>query len=81
MHRFRIEAIADPQSLPRVAGAFAQRGIVPNTLAARFDGRTMRIEVAVAELDDRQAAIIAAKLGEAVIVVAVELEMLEEVFA
>lgn len=81
MHRFRIEAIADPQSLPRVAGAFAQRGIVPDTLSACFDGGTMRIEVAVAELDDRQAAIIAAKLGEAVIVVAVELEMLEEVFA
>ena len=81
MHRFRIEAIADPQSLPRVAGAFAQRGIVPDTLSAGFDGDTMRIEVTIAGLEARQAAIIAAKLGETVLVVAVELETVDEVFA
>lgn len=81
MHRFRIEAIADPQSLPRVAGLFAQRSITPASLSARLDGDTMHLEATVADLDHRQAAIIAAKLGEAVAVVAVELDVLEEVFA
>ncbi len=81
MHRFHIEAIADPQSLPRIAGAFAQRGIVPTSLSACLDGDELRIDVTVANLDDRQAAIIATKLDEAVAVVAVELEALEEVFA
>ncbi|RXZ64220.1 hypothetical protein [Pelagerythrobacter rhizovicinus] len=81
MHRFHIDAIADPQSLPRVAGAFAQRGIVPDSLSARFDGDTVRIEVAISGLHARQAAIIAAKLGETVTAIAVRLEAVEEVFA
>jgi acetolactate synthase regulatory subunit len=81
MHRFHIDAIADPQSLPRVAGAFAQRGIIPDALSARFDGNTVQIEVTVAGLHARQAAIIAAKLGETVAAIAVRLEAMEEVFA
>lgn len=81
MHRFRIEAIADPQSLPRIAGAFAQRAIVPASLSARFVDGALQVEATVPGLDDRQAAIVAAKLGEAVVVIAVELEVLEEVFA
>jgi len=81
MHRFRIDAIADPQSLPRVAGAFAQRGIIPDTLSARFDGEVMRIDMTVAGLDARQAAVIAAKLGATVAVIAVRLEAVEKAFA
>lgn len=81
MHRFRIEAIADPQSLPRVAGAFAQRGIVPVSLSARLVGDDLQIEVIVADLDVRRAAIVAAKLGEAVAVIAADFGALEEVFA
>lgn len=80
MHRFRIDAIADPQSLPRVTGAFAQRGIIPDALSARFDGETVRIEVTVAGLDARQAVVIAAKLGATVAVAAVRLEVVEEAF-
>lgn len=81
MHQFRIDAIADPQSLPRVADAFAQRGIIPDTVSARFDGDTVRIEVTVSGLDPRQAAVVAAKLGATVVAIAVRLEAVEEVFA
>lgn len=81
MHRFRIDAIADPQSLPRVTGAFAQRGIIPDTLSARFDGEAVRIEATISRLDTRQAAVVAAKLGATVVATAVRLEAVEEVFA
>jgi hypothetical protein len=37
MHRFRIAALADPQSLPRITGFFGQRGLVPaSKLGALF---------------------------------------------
>ncbi len=74
MHRFRIDALADPQSLARVAGVFAQRAIIPAGLSAERDRGWMRIEVAVAGLAPQQAAVIAAKLGETVAVAAVEWE-------
>ncbi len=74
MHLFRIDALADPQSLARVAGFFAQRSIIPSGMSAARDQGWMRIEVSVAGLASHQASVIAAKLGEAVAVAAVELE-------
>lgn len=74
MHRFRIDAILDPQSLPRIAGAFAQRAIVPATVRMRMLRRHMRIEVIVHGLETPQAAIIAAKLHEVVAVIGAEFE-------
>src|SRR3546814_15447848 len=71
MHRFRIDALADPQSLARVAGFFAQRAIIPAGLSAERDQGWMRIEVAGAGLAPQQAAVIAVNLGDAVAVVAV----------
>lgn len=76
MHRFRVDAILDPQSLPRVANYFAQRSIVPSAMAMQLMSTHMRIEVTVAGLPPGQAAIIAAKLGEVVAVTASELEEL-----
>ena len=76
MHRFRIEAILDPQSLPRVANYFAQRSIVPDAMAMHVLPTHMRIEVTVAGLEENQAAIIAAKLGEVVAVTDATLENL-----
>ncbi|MHA4836043.1 hypothetical protein [Sphingopyxis sp. MSC1_008] len=76
MHRFRVNAILDPQSLPRVANYFAQRSIVPSAMAMQLMSTHMRIEVTVAGLPPGQAAIIAAKLGEVVAVTASELEEL-----
>lgn len=73
MHRFRIDAIADPQSLPRIAGFFAQRAMVPSMLRMRMLRQHMRVEVAVAGLTAAQAAVIAAKLGEIFAVIEVEL--------
>lgn len=76
MHRFRIDAILDPQSLPRVANYFAQRSIVPDAIAMRVLATHMRIEVTVAGLAQSQADIIAAKLGEVVAVTDAALENL-----
>jgi hypothetical protein len=74
MHRFHVDAILDPQSLPRVANYFAQRSIVPSAMAMRLLPTHMRIEVTVAGLPPGQAAIIAAKLGEVVAVMRSDLE-------
>ena len=73
MHRFRIDATLDPQSLPRIAGFFAQRAMVPTTLRMRRLRQHMRVDVAVAGLTAAQATVIAAKLGEMFVVIAVEL--------
>lgn len=81
MHIFRIDAILDPQSLPRVANYFAQRSIVPSAMAMQVLPTHMRIEVMVAGLAAGQAAIIAAKLGEVVAVTGAELENLAELAA
>lgn len=76
MHRFQVDAILDPQSLPRVANFFAQRAIVPSAMAMQLLSTHMRIEVTVAGLAPGQAAIIAAKLGEVVAVMGSELHEL-----
>lgn len=77
MHRFRIDALADPQSLPRVANYFAQRAIVPDAMTMRVLPTHMRIEVDVAGLEAARAAIIAAKLAEVVAVTRAELDRVE----
>ena len=76
MHRFRIDAILDPQSLLRVTGYFAQRSIVPSEMKMHVLPDHMRIEVTVRDLDPRQAATIAGRLGEVVAVTGSELEEL-----
>ncbi|WP_422059032.1 hypothetical protein [Sphingopyxis sp.] len=73
MRRFRIDAIPDPQSLPRIAGFFAQRAMVPSMLRMRMLRHHMRVDVAVAGLSAAQAAVIAAKLGAMFAVIEVEL--------
>lgn len=73
MHRFRIDATPDPHSLPRVAGFFAQRAIIPAAMQMRVERGLMRIEVTVDGLGAAQAATIAAKLHEAVTVIVAEL--------
>ncbi|WP_374395361.1 hypothetical protein [Sphingopyxis sp.] len=72
MHRFRIDAIHDPQSLPRIAGFFAQRAIVPSAMRMRMLRQHLRLEVTVHGLDAAQAAVIAGKLGEMFAVIEVE---------
>lgn len=73
MHRFRIDAILDPHSLPRIAGFFAQRSIMPSAMHMKVEQGRMRIEVTVEGLAAGQAATIAAKLHEAVTVIDAEL--------
>lgn len=77
MHRFQVDAILDPQSLPRVANFFAQRSIVPSAMAMQVMSTHMRIEIDVEGLEAMQAGVIAAKLGEVVAVMRSELESVE----
>jgi len=63
MHRFRIAALADPQSLPRITGFFGQRGLVPAAVAMQTGDGAMRLRIDVPGLDDGAAAVIASKLG------------------
>ena len=74
MHRFRIEVSAEPQSLLRVLGCFAQRDIVPATTRMRVEDSRMQIEIEAGNLPPAQAALIAAKLREAVAVSDVALD-------
>ena len=52
MHRFRIAALADPQSLPRITGFFGQRGLVPAAVAMQTGDGAMRLRIDVPGLDD-----------------------------
>jgi hypothetical protein len=69
-HCFRIVAVPDPQTLPRIMGIFAQRTLVPTTLSSQLRGGMLHIETALNDLDAPTAAIIAAKLCESVLVAA-----------
>lgn len=65
---FRIAALPDPQTLPRIVGIFAQRSLVPTHISCDRRGDMLHIEARLDDLDPAVAAIIAAKLGEAVLV-------------
>lgn len=73
MHHFRIDAIPDPQSLPRIAGFFAQRAMIPSAMRMHMLNQHMRVEVAVDGLNAAQASVIAAKLGEMFTITKVEM--------
>lgn len=77
MHRFEIDAMPDPQSLPRVVNFFAQRALVPSAVTMRAQPTSMRIEIVVTGLETAHAAIIAAKLGEVVAVLRSEVAAVE----
>ena len=63
-----IEAMADPQTLPRIIGCFAQRWITPSRVGMTREGDVMRIEIDASDLPGQEARIIAAKLGANVLV-------------
>ncbi len=65
---FRIVAVPDPQTLPRIMGVFAQRTLVPTALSSQRRGGMLHIDAALDNLDAPTAAIIAAKLCESVLV-------------
>ena len=77
-HCFRIVADPDPQTLPRIMGIFAQRTLVPTTLSSQLRGGMLHIETALDDLDAPPAAIIAAKLGEGVLVESVVCDPADE---
>lgn len=74
MWRFRIEALADPQSLSRILDAFAQRSIVPARVAAEHRRNLVSCEIEVTDLAWPQVEIIAEKLRAGVLVSSVTVE-------
>lgn len=75
--RFDIEAMADPQSLPRILGYFAQRSIVPAEMSMRVVGEFMHIAIMTDDLPMAPAQIIGAKLAELFVVLDVKLKSAE----
>lgn len=73
MHRFRIDALPDPASLPRIAGFFAQRALMPSAMQMRMLREHIRMEIMVDGLDAVQAAVISAKLREMFVVIEIKL--------
>ncbi|WP_428631766.1 hypothetical protein [Sphingopyxis sp.] len=65
---FRIVAVPDPQTLPRIIAIFAQRSLVPTTMSSHRHSAMLHIEIELDHLDPPIAAIIAAKLGEGVLI-------------
>lgn len=74
MWRFRIDAEPDPQTLPRIAGYFAQLSLVPSQMTMRVDDDRMGIEIVLNGIDRHRAEIVAAKLGETFLVASVTLD-------
>ncbi len=74
---FQIAAYPDPQTLPRIIGVVAQRSLIPATLAARLCDGMCQIEVGFDDLDPATAAIVTAKLHEAVLVASVRCDVME----
>ena len=81
MHIFRIEALPDPQALPRIAGIFARRSLVPAYMSCDRRGDRLHIEAQLDGLPPATAAVIAAKLGEAVLVASATCHPADEVGA
>lgn len=73
-HCFHIVAIADPQTLSRVVGLFAQRSLVPHRLSSRRVANRLHILLEVGGLDSTSAETIAARLVETVLVAKVVCE-------
>lgn len=67
-HIFAIRAASDPQVMLRVAGLFAQRGIIPDRFCARQSGDVLLIDVEVRLPDEGAARVLLEKLRSIVCV-------------
>ena len=72
--RFDIVTRSDPQALIRLLNHFAQRDLLPgHVTATEADGR-LNICIDQPDMDEKQARIIAEKMGSSVLVEAVRLQ-------
>ena len=67
--RFDILVQNDPQSLLRVVGLFAQRAMIPETLAVARTDDGLHVAIEIAGLDAAGADILVARLREGVMVI------------
>lgn len=69
LHRLRVAAEADPQSLARVLERFANLDLLPRRVHAEFSTNgILHIEVDVAGLSEERVTLIAAKVSQAITV-------------
>lgn len=75
VQHYRIDCIADPNTLSRIAGFFARYNSIPDRLhMSRLQDRTAStIEIAVSDLTDHQATLVAARLRVCPLVIDVAL--------
>lgn len=72
--RFDIVSRSDPQALIRLLNHFAQRDLLPgHVTATEADGR-LNIRIDQPDMDEKQARIIAEKMGSSVLVETVRLQ-------
>lgn len=76
--RFSIEAVRDPQSLPRIVGYFAQRWLTPAYLSLRETATGLSVEVDIADIREQDALVIAAKLEQNVLIFAASTRLLPD---
>lgn len=65
---FCVRAALNVESLPRIVGLFAQRGIVPKQLTCRSAGTYLIVDLEIAVSDDAQVEILLQKLRAMVLV-------------
>lgn len=68
---FSVQAVAEPSVMPRVLEQFAKRGLMPtawHSVCHRLEagGRELTIDIQVEDLDEAEAALIAAGLRQIV---------------
>jgi hypothetical protein len=74
MQTFLVEAVANPQSLPRILEHFAQRSMIPTRLSAVLEGDMLRVEIVTADIELPIAELIGARIEEGVMVASVVLK-------
>ncbi len=74
---FRISAIADAQTVPRVLEHFALRGLVPSSLTAKLDGDELHMVIEHPGLDAHLADLIAEKVRAGVLIRSVQLNSID----
>ena len=78
---FRINALADAQTVPRVLEHIALRDLVPSSLTAELDGEELNLVIKHSDLDINLAALIAEKVRVGVLIRSVHLHAIDAAVA
>ncbi len=74
---FRINALADAQTVPRVLEHFALRDLIPSSLTVELDGEELHLVIKHPDLDINLAGLIAEKVRVGVLIRSVHLHAID----